>query len=318
MPDDSTPTAQTRNDALWSNTSLRTRVDSALGARFWLPEGWAVRAHGNKILAGPAHDNEDGRPPFAPFQFFSAPAQADNLRRLERSYSATLRAAGARIQNKHIIERPHAALLIDYELMIPEGLVHSRLLGQLIDNGTSSVCVTCSDWSAVGGAAASSVTTFAMDIWRSMHLAPPELPRTFRRIVHEGARMQFACPSRWHIDLCGDTVYAFRAPSRERSDPNLTVQIDASPRHARSLHDMTARLPDRAQAWQPTRVGNRCGFSVDFARIDPRGQTELVRELLPEPDEHAALFIQLSGAVADTAVLNAIQGAFVWTMTGDG
>jgi hypothetical protein len=313
MPDDFANTDRTRPVELWNGAGLRTRVVSALGARFWLPEGWVPRRHGNKILAGPAHDDPACGPPFAPFQFFSAPAQADNLRSLERTYLATLRAAGAQIQRRHVIERPRPALLVDYELPIREGLVRSRLLGQLIDNGTASVCVTCSDWSTADRNLANGAAAWAMNIWRALHLAPPGLPNGYRRIVHEAARVQFACPSQWQIDLCGETVYAFRAPSRERSDPNLTVQIDTTPSHPRSLRDMTARLPERAQVWQPARVGSRCGLSADFSRPDRRNQLEIVRELLPGPDEHAALFIQLSGAPADTAVLNAIQASFVWS-----
>ena len=75
---------------------------------------------------------------------------------------------------------------------------------------------------------------------------------------------------------------------------------------------MTERFPARAQPWQPLRIGNRSGLGAAYTHHDRHGRRELVRELLPEPTERAALFIQLSGAECDEHLLNQLQGAFRW------
>ncbi len=216
--------------SLWPQDAARRRIQSAVGMSVAIPEPWQAIAEAGKILVAPRNHLA----PFAPLQIVTAAASERGLRQTERRISAALRQIGSRVYDRQLLTQPREALLVDYEKRLPEGIARCRNICELLDDGQLMLSFTLSDWSAAGPAGIET----AADIWRSARIDAPQIPRHFRRLVHEEGRLQFAVPERWLLDLFEGGLIALRQPDRSRSNPTVTIQIDYSAQRMRALSEL--------------------------------------------------------------------------------
>jgi hypothetical protein len=293
------PTTAWHSEALLNTCSMET----ALGGKIFVPSGWRVDRDAERICAhAPGALLPDGLPAF---EWRCESARPARTRGLLRDQLAWIETHGGRVSRRTMIEQPRPAAVIDFDQISDDGLLSGRCIAAACDDGRVVASITC-----LGRAKDANATEFAaLRLWRMLTLAPPALPRSWRRFVNERAGLQCAAPEDWRIDHAGDTLLVLRRPGDAREHPALVLQSDFSPARARSAAEAALGLSGISVELD---IGNRPGIAVQLQGIDGRAHGRLLHLFVPEPTERASHVLQCYAAPNESALIAQVCAHLRW------
>jgi hypothetical protein len=290
----------------WPDASFDTRsnLHSALNATLPLPIGWATRASERVISARPVRcDLPAG---IEPFEWLCERVQPNTLRRFALDRASAIEACGGRIVQRTALTTPYDACVIDFDLSLSGSIVRGRHIAAAFDDGQLCCAITCADWVEHVDA----LTVGAAQIWRSLAVCAPTLPRGWRRFVNERAGWQCAAPAAWCDDHSGDTLLVLRKPGAPRAQPALIVQSDFASGRARSAAELAHGLSGLSIEID---IGNRSGLAVILPSALQTAENRELHVLVPEPSKRAAHVIQVYCDAEETDLLDQLRCCFRWT-----
>lgn len=306
------------SEAVWPTNYQQQIVHSALGWDIPLPAHWRIERTSRTIAAAPpatptaaATDAVQPEPAaaFPPFEFGTHPIPRGRAGKLGGPCEDRLIAGGARILRRQSIPGLRPTMLL--EAMAEPSTGHPMracLITEFIDDGEMCAYLICREWSADSEAA----RAHALRLWRTAARSTHSIGSGQRRWLHESAHLHFHFPSQWLIDEESPHLLVARHRRRLRSQPSLTLSVDAGPERPHSLKDLLGRLSPSTQRWRPARIGNRGGLCFDLCHAGPHGEQLFARHFLPEPTADAAVWALISVEPRERPYLDVVQSSFCW------